>query len=541
MATSFTLLTAGSNARGQLGIGHDEDARAWTLARCDTLEHNEVPPSSSSALPSSAFPPPGHRVLDLAGGANHTVAVLEDAVSGERTLWGAGDASGGQLGPDLHAEGEAFVRFRRVRFLPLARATDGHCEDAQPEPEAGPQVQEEAPRLELVAAGWEATYVVLSGRKRKADEEDEEDDALFALGTVNDFGQLGVGATPGQIASGGGVHQVLLRQALLDAADRGELGLHSAGQVGRIRVVRLAAGVRHACAVVELGLVQPAIDGQPAQRVTILLGWGAARHGQLARNDSDTTTRQTVKPERAYLTPRVMACWPGRREVQIQCGRDHTVVQVCGMQADGADEMKVITLGSDRQGQCPFPPHATTPAEHTTTASIAAMWNTTLVLSRLPVGDRVLVWGASSKGQSGTGNVSASTVAGHSVDTLEMLSLPGHERISSLVAGSEHALVVLKVDPSRSTQEEDEVWGWGWTEHGNLPLGNSSDSRRGGDVDESQQVIGTPLRIWPPSAPDIPPGDNLPEARAQHHSVDAVWAGCATTFLQLRLSGPLQQ
>ncbi|KAJ7062896.1 regulator of chromosome condensation 1/beta-lactamase-inhibitor protein II [Mycena amicta] len=144
------LLSAGSNAHGQLSNNSVNDS------------HRFIPCSFSGEEP-GVFPA-RRQLLDLAFGANHTLALLERLEDRGTELWGCGDGKAGQLGP---AYTTSTILTRLELDLPL---------------EAG-----YSPRL--VAAAWETSYVVLSSQGKA--------DVLIAMG-ANDFGDLGVGKNAAQ-------------------------------------------------------------------------------------------------------------------------------------------------------------------------------------------------------------------------------------------------------------------------------------------------------------------------------------------------------
>ncbi|CAD6892656.1 unnamed protein product [Tilletia controversa] len=487
MSQRFFLLTAGSNARGQLGIGHEDDAHQWT----STTQQAEPGPEAGAG-----FPPLGSRVVDLAGGANHTVALIEDLTSGERTLWGTGDASQGQLGPHLQANGDAVSKFTRISDVVELFA--GVNKGAKRRPQ-------------LIASAWESTYLALAGFN-------QEDDILVSLGSTNDFGQLGV---EDAVKAGNHANQIDLRH-VLEPANCAE----GSCQLGRIEIVKLSAGVRHACAVIRAETVLtpegPSPDPGRTDRArrfwTYLLGWGAARHGQLQSISADLDST-AVKPPRACSTPIVMATWDGSVAIDVQCGRDHSVVLIANSkyEAGSTPGNILVTLGSDRQHQSPFHPKLPPRSTLSSIQSVATMWNTTLTLVQTENRQHIDAWGAASRGQAGSNTTTSATVEGQAVETSKILS--GDATILKMVAGSEHALLLLRT--SSLERAPKEVWAWGWTEHGNLPV----DDRN--DPDDDVQIIWSPERIWPASGalPSIP----------AHGEAERIWAGCATTFLQISI------
>lgn len=221
-----TLLAAGSNARGQLGIGFPDDASTFTP--CVFQGHGPHLPSNT------------RNIASLASGANHTIVLLEYQDETVQ-LWGVGDGNRGQLGPERAsaADGASLV------FQPLSF----------PFGEVFSQEEAVSYTPRLVAAAWETSFVVLSCRGKS--------DVLVSMGS-NDFGLLGVGEsleTPNKP-----------RAVSLGAAIR-----HQTGDAGLISVKSIQAGPRHV--VVELQSIS--IDG--AQSLPFLVGWGASRHGQLGQ------------------------------------------------------------------------------------------------------------------------------------------------------------------------------------------------------------------------------------------------------------------
>ncbi|KAL1680659.1 regulator of chromosome condensation 1/beta-lactamase-inhibitor protein II [Schizophyllum commune] len=176
------LLAAGSNARGQLGIGSYEDSRTFVPA--------SFAGHSDSCLPSAP--------LAISGGANHTLALLE-GTSGLPELWGAGDGSSGQLGTEIKSNSTVF---RRIKLRGLEKR-----------------------RCRLIHAAWETSYAVFSAVGQP--------DVLISMGG-DDFGDLGVGKRKeGKASTRIGYHIVKLDH-LLDDVDGDTL-----------RVDWLSAGPHH--------------------------------------------------------------------------------------------------------------------------------------------------------------------------------------------------------------------------------------------------------------------------------------------------------
>ena len=147
------LLSAGSNAHGQLATGDTEDAHAFVA--CCFLD------AGSAALPENTS-----RVRQVACGANHTIVLLErvQGPSGVVTheLWGCGDGRKGQLGVAYNGSDTAV-------FRPLDLNLAG--------------LRLEGYTIRTVVASWETSYVVLSYP--------EHHDVLLSMG-ADDFGDLGI-------------------------------------------------------------------------------------------------------------------------------------------------------------------------------------------------------------------------------------------------------------------------------------------------------------------------------------------------------------
>ncbi|KAI5121841.1 hypothetical protein M0805_003274 [Coniferiporia weirii] len=140
----LVVLSAGSNARGQLAQGTEEDS--YSFHQCSFLEVGSEWPC-------------GSKVLSIAAGANHTLLLLR-SVEREAQLWGCGDGRRGQLGSQN--SGISTV-FKRLSF---------DCDD-----------QYTNGKITSIAAAWETSFVIFSR---------PEGDVLLSAGG-DDFGDLGVG------------------------------------------------------------------------------------------------------------------------------------------------------------------------------------------------------------------------------------------------------------------------------------------------------------------------------------------------------------
>ncbi|KAG1779611.1 regulator of chromosome condensation 1/beta-lactamase-inhibitor protein II [Suillus placidus] len=155
------LLAAGSNARGQLANGSDDDSHTFKECRFRGCIEGMLPLNTL-------------RILQLATGANHTLVLLELG-DGRTELWGCGDGRKGQLGPEYMEQLTEFTPISTPLYKTYASQGYTCC---------------------LIAAAWETSYLVLKLPSRP--------DVVISMGS-NDFGALGVGtkhatATPAVVS-----------------------------------------------------------------------------------------------------------------------------------------------------------------------------------------------------------------------------------------------------------------------------------------------------------------------------------------------------
>lgn len=233
--SSLTLLSVGSNGKGQLAIGNVDDAHAFTA--CSFLD----------CLPGT-LPPGTQRIVDIACGGNHTLLLLErvDEASPEPylELWGCGDGSKVQLGVGIFST-EVFrpldLELRRVYF-PMYKA-------------------------KMIAAGWETSYVIIGCYPGS--------DLLLSFGS-NDYSDLGIDKEqpfPGTNL----VNEFriwLTRDVLAD-----------------LSMDAICAGPHHAVVNTKISRL-----GQVEREV--VAGWGAARHGQLGKKIGEEKISRRSIPTR---------------------------------------------------------------------------------------------------------------------------------------------------------------------------------------------------------------------------------------------------
>ncbi|KAI1786796.1 RCC1/BLIP-II, partial [Ganoderma leucocontextum] len=401
------------------------------------------------------------------------LALLRDD-AGRTELWGCGDGSRGQLGPSW--AGETEVNAAVFRPLNLRLGENG----ITPSPPG-----EYA--MDLIAAGWETSYVVLSCPNRS--------DILLSFG-ANDFGNLGIGSTSAasklNSTTKHRVHVVDLRRAL-----------DTSTPTSIITVLSLSTGPHHVLA--QIRLRKP--DGSS---LIYLTGWGASRHGQLG-----PILDSSGRPLPTCPSPVLIPCAaPSDCNAAPALGTQHTVY----MRASGV----LVGLGSNRKRQLEGL------AALADVAQVACTWNGTYALLR---DGRVVATGSNTHAQLGRGP--ATSAAGSGGGGLEPVAFPFSaktHRVAKLVCGSEHALCLADVSVSSREGEERkerEVWGWGWNEHGNLGIGGTADSN-------------VPVRIWPPlTARAHPDGNDMARSgegggTGSYGDVLDIWAGCGTSWILIQ-------
>ncbi|KAG2076616.1 RCC1/BLIP-II [Suillus decipiens] len=243
------LLAAGSNARGQLANGSDDDSHTFKECRFMGCIEGTLPPNTLG-------------ILQLATGANHTLALLEFS-DGRKELWGCGDGRKGQLGPEYTGQLTEFTQISMPLYETYASQGYTCC---------------------LIAAAWETSYLVFKSPSRP--------DVVISMGS-NDFGALGVGTkqattTPGVVSFD---HLTIEGRSI---------------NPSQIVVESIVAGPRHVVLHVRDVLINE----------HTLIGWGLARHGQLGDTKVMNYDRPHIVPLDISLDP-VQTC---------SLGLQHTVV-----------------------------------------------------------------------------------------------------------------------------------------------------------------------------------------------------------------------
>lgn len=461
------LFACGSNAGGQLGIGHRDDAR--TLAPTLTGQ--------------SSFPPSGHHIVHLAAGANHAACILR-ASNGENKIYITGRRSDVPAHPmALGGTDESFSLLTHEQVDSLLA-------------EAGVQSTGPTPRWQPidVACAWDTTLIALRPSRGGGD-------ILMALSTPDEVGQGLAGPQAKQTGP--------LLVPLWDA-------LHPAPPGQTLRIRALCAGPRHVLAHVSVHLGS-------RDWAHYVLGWGAARHGQLGPlhlPPKDQGGPRRGGARKFYSPPTSLTFWRCQQEhpvVSLAAGQAHTLIlrSVPGHELRRCNALGIRVTGCEA--------HFDTSVANA--SDVGACWKTTAVLERSVKGDVVTMYGNGAHGQLGSRSAAKAFTRGEEVRMAEADLTPG-TKIKHIRCGSEHVLVLVA---SAGNEEKPHVLCWGWNEHGNLGLGDEdrtgdvglgkSDKDRLNDADGSE--VGNRTDRWEPTEIPLPPG-MIPFN---------CWAGCGTTYV----------
>ena len=273
------LFAAGSNAKGQLATGDDKDAHEFKPCKFLVGGKAEV------VAPGS--------VIKVVAGANHSIALLEDPATLERSLWGAGDGSKGQLGPQIRHSTEPHYAYHPLDI----------------------SLPNETCSIEDVCAAWETSFVRVHGRTTYRD-------YILSFGS-NEQGLLGVapGITP---------------------LDVNNVNFPFTGY----EVAFFTTGPRTAYAIMK--------DLRVAQAKRVLVGWGASRHGQLAITSGGLDTTQATHSV-ATTVPRVIDL-PQDEDVEFVAGGfQHALIlttsgRLLGLGSNKKGQLGVCTSVSLEEG-----------------------------------------------------------------------------------------------------------------------------------------------------------------------------------------------
>jgi len=312
--------------------------------------------------------------------------------------------------------------------------------------------------VRAIGATWETSYIVM--------ERPGSHNIIISFGS-NDFGDLGIGRDVADriIEKGAGIHIVDFSH--ISAAGK------SIDSAKIVNIEQLRTGQRHVIASMKVVWDEE----EPTQ---ILIGWGACRHGQLGdMMDPSLAITSKVKiaipaptycsrPIRLYISDS-----PSVFIINFSLGIHHSAfLHVSG---------QVSVRGSNRKGQIDRLQNLSNIRD------IKCTWNGTYMLTA-DVPQRLLSTGSNSHGQLGRAENSP---------TLQ-IEVTGTS-IRALACGSEHSMIITVAEKG------EEVWGWGWNEHGNLGLGNTTD-------------YSVPQKLWPSSG----------DSRTRVHGI---WAGNGTSWI----------
>ncbi|TFK21559.1 RCC1/BLIP-II [Coprinopsis marcescibilis] len=442
---TLTLLSAGSNAHGQLAHSSNEDSH--TFLPCQFLG------SPANKLPSNAT-----QLLDVATGANHTLILLQlspvnDKPGGRRIreVWGCGDGRAGQLGRKYQefldvarASGKPFQTdvFRKLELDLEAEGLEGY------EPKA-------------ISAGWETSYITLSTSNGNMS------DVLVSFGS-DDFGDLGIGGLAKR--KGKEARKELNRIDFSHLLPDGAL----------VSIVGLSANQHHVVVHIRAG------------EKGWVVGWGAARHGQIG-------VPPTVgsKPAPTVGKPQLMMVEDMNDPfVSLSVGSQHSVL----LRSSG----KLVGLGSNRKGQLDV-------VHLENVKAVSCTWNGTFALVEKDTTWRVHGTGSNTHGQLGRGIGSSNE--GQS-EHIHFRSMSDGAQPVLLSCGTEHVFVSLTMEREDICgSQSDQVWGWGWNEHGNLGMGHTDDRHE-------------PVRIFPKES-------------GEAGRLAGIWTGSGTSWILWRTNNVL--
>lgn len=414
------LYSTGSNSHGQLAHSETSDTHSYHTIPSLPTTTPTFPPSTS--LPSLAF------------GATHTLALLSPT-----HLYITGNNARGQLGP-----GSPQPITNGFQHLPLELLLTAL--DAVDRAQLGQYDWE----IASIAAAWETSFVHLTSRGKGSS---RTQDALVSFG-ANDWGERG---KQGQLAQ---VNCIFFDHLVpQEVPDR------------RVRIHSVRTGPRHVVALVDL----LGCDGSP-----ILVGWGAARLGQLG-----SSPLPDGKLPRAVPLPTVIpvdVSQPSMTILDYALGREHTVI----LYSSESSTPAVLLLGSAKQGQLGSSSASATRNLLTSSPSspsqVYATWTTSFIFSSTS-NPPLFGFGTNSHSQLAQ---PASTLASSSSPV--PIPFPSSARISTLATGSEH---VLALD-----EERGDVYAWGWNEHGNLGDETTQDGESVRKVWDAEERGKRATRVW---------------------------------------------
>lgn len=340
------LWCAGSNARGQLATGDQEDRAYFQKSQFivdDKLQ--STPPDD---------------ILQVACGSNHTLALLRNQGKGTQ-IWGVGDGSKGQLGL---TSSEKWAEFKPLDLGNLLSPND---------------------EITMVQASWETSFAVIRSRPS---------DRIIAFGS-NDFGILGINQDS--------IKQSLPREVVLDHL--------FTGQDTSYRISHFRATPRYVLTILRYETPEGGAD--------MLIGWGAARHGQLQvrQNEDSSIVPPKSTPRWRSLPTKIWSCKHPTRVSSLAAGQQHGLILL--------NNGSILQLGSNSKSQLP----SETYGEITIPRDVLCSWNNSFVLLNTSV---IKSYGQSPHGQLGRemGKDDSTVPTPRSMD------------VKHIACGSEHCLIM---------------------------------------------------------------------------------------------------
>lgn len=389
----YQILSAGSNAKGQLGQNNLEDSHSFRSSYF-VLSDGESLTTICPGKPQS-----------ICCGSNHTILLLQSTLTSRNQIWGCGDTQYTllrSLNPNSFSPSLVFQRLDDQILSSLG--LEPHQFD-----------------FHAVAASWNTTFIVIrptnttqSARRSR--------DILVSFGS-NDSGNLGLGHMPQKLRYTSMPSQIKIWELFFSIYGKEMMGF---------KIMHLAAGVRHIILVVRLFVGD--LD------IVRTLGWGACRHGQLG-DVSQPNNHILCRPTFLSLDVEIES---------LALGNQHTIFL--------SNTHHVSGLGSNRKGQL------NDVNEISNGIQIGTTWNGSYVVCR-PSNETTPSWHVFSMGSGNNGQL------GRSIGSSNTIYFPfdaASRQFVKLMCGSEHIIVCL-----RKENGKNEVWGWGWNEHGNLGIGNT--------------------------------------------------------------------
>lgn len=335
--------------------------------------------------------------------------------------------------------------------------------------EGGGREMEEDWEPVLIGAMWTSSIVVYRRTGASGQSGDSGSEYMVLACGSNDFNELGYGDLTS--SSTVPITKASPRPRIVD------IGIEQGD-----KVEKMACGQRHVMLVVS--------DQDGYQRI---VGWGAGRRGEFDLSTmggtSDTAgddrkgkgkgkaaVRPTTYPPTTINLP--LDIGSGERIIDISLGASHTLVLT--------SNNRVFGWGSDQKGQLTAMSTGSNPDLDDIT-QISASWGGSYFPNST---GRILSQGSNTYSQLLHPEPGRAAVKFDNPYSIEGW------RVEKVVAGSEHLLVLMR------RGEETGLWVGGWSEHGNLGLGDQRDRAE-------------LVRI-----------DNLPEGL-----VRKIWGGCASTWV----------